>query len=236
MEAKKQQSLKNERVVEGCEKGPCVLPKGHIHDHYFEWPVSNINPCEQHEYRLSTDEAPDGTAICSRCRCLPEHTVHTGGASSTGRFPVPVSPVAREWQNAVIEKPSQLHQQDFASGASSSYLPRLGLVWFEAIRRIALRSEFSIRIRGPEKSTNALSSQAPLVDVPWLIARTEHAIEHAYAIIQKLHHGEELDAGVDDPGALAWAGAMLCQATVELKKQRHPTDDQQGAGNPGQSS
>lgn len=77
--------------------------------------------------------------------------------------------------------------------------------------RLANRFELGLERHG-ERSWNARSAQLPLDDKEFLIARCAHIVDHATKLIQKLHHGIETE-GDDDAGAIAWAAALLCEAT-----------------------
>jgi hypothetical protein len=109
-------------------------------------------------------------------------------------------------------------EQDFGGIASSSQQPRWDLIPRQALLRVIKRFELGIE-RKKEKAWNARSSnQACLLDKEFVISRATHAINHAWALIDKLE-GREVDDGDDDAAAIAWSGIFLCEATRALKEQ-----------------
>lgn len=98
----------------------------------------------------------------------------------------------------------------FASGATSSAIPRFDLIPRGALVSIAKRFELGIERHGPG-AWNARSSQDALYDDEWVIARAAHAVDHATKLLAKLI-GQLPDDGDDDAAAIAWAGICLIEA------------------------
>lgn len=106
----------------------------------------------------------------------------------------------------------------FASGVSSSKVPRLELMPYEALVRTAARYEAGIERKG-DAAWNALSkNQECLTDRAFIMARLGHVLHHASRLQAKLL-GYIPDDGDDDAAAIAWAGQFLCCATAALAKQ-----------------
>lgn len=109
----------------------------------------------------------------------------------------------------------------FSSGVSSSKVPRLELMPYEALVRTAARYEAGIERKG-DGAWNALSNnQGCLTDRSFIMARIGHVIHHATRLQAKLL-GYVPDDGDDDAAAIAWAGQFLCCATAALAKQVAP--------------
>lgn len=106
----------------------------------------------------------------------------------------------------------------FASGATSTKIPRYDLIPREALVRISARFELG-KINHRENAWNARQNPQALDDNEFLIARAAHAIDHAYKFIEKLE-GIRPDDGDDDASAIAWAGVCLCAATARKKAKK----------------
>lgn len=121
----------------------------------------------------------------------------------------------------------------FAGGAvSSSKIPRLDLIPYRSIVRLAARFELGLERHG-EKAWNALSSnQQVLTDRDFVIARAAHAANHALLLIGKLT-GCIPDDGDDDAAAIMWSGACLCEATRALAETK-PTLNCSACGGTGE--
>lgn len=104
----------------------------------------------------------------------------------------------------------------FPSGATSSKVPRLELIPFAALCRLAARFELGIERHGDD-AWNALSKQECLRDREFAIARAGHVMHHAARLIAKLT-GRIPDDGDDDAAAVMWGGAFLCEATAALRR------------------
>jgi hypothetical protein len=105
----------------------------------------------------------------------------------------------------------------FQSGAASSKQPRIDLIPYKALCRVADRFELGVTKHG-ERAWNARSdNQDVLKDREFVIARAAHAALHAMRLIAILE-GTLPDDGDDDAGAIAWAGICLCGADIDLLK------------------
>jgi hypothetical protein len=104
----------------------------------------------------------------------------------------------------------------FKSGAASTKVPRLDLIPYEALCRLAERFELGLE-RHKEKSWNARQNQQALEDKEWVIARAVHTIHHALKYIEKME-GRLPDDGDDDAAAIMWAGACLIMAKKVQQK------------------
>lgn len=110
----------------------------------------------------------------------------------------------------------ELKSVEFKSGAASTKVPRLDLIPYEALCRLADRFELGLE-RHKEKSWNARQNQQALEDKEWVIARAVHTIHHALKYIEKLE-GRLADDGDDDAAAIMWAGACLIMAKKVQQK------------------
>lgn len=106
----------------------------------------------------------------------------------------------------------------FASGATSTVVPRFELIPRHFMVRLSARFEKGIERHG-DAAWNARSSQDPLDDKAFLMARLGHVIDHATKLMDKLD-GRMKDDGEDDAGAIGWAAALLCEATNPARKKK----------------
>jgi hypothetical protein len=98
------------------------------------------------------------------------------------------------------------------SGATSSKIARLELVWREAVVRIAKRCEAGIASHG-DGAVNAMSpNKAAYHDKEFILQRLAHTIDHAFKMIE-IVSGNALGDGDDHAAAIAWAGGFLCEVT-----------------------
>ena len=104
----------------------------------------------------------------------------------------------------------------FPSGRTGTRVPRLDLIPYAALCRIADRFELGLE-RHKERAWNARNQdQASLTDKEWVISRCVHAIHHAMKLIEKIEGGGFGSVEDDDAAAIAWAGVFLCEATTAL--------------------
>lgn len=106
--------------------------------------------------------------------------------------------------------------REFASGVASSKDPRLDLIPYGSLARLADRFELGIERKGDKAWNSSSTNTAPLTDEAFIIDRAMHAVKHAYRLIDKLR-GKISDDGDDDAAAIMWAGAFLCEATAALE-------------------
>lgn len=91
------------------------------------------------------------------------------------------------------------------SGASSSKVPRMDLIPYSALVRLANRFALGLEKHGKNNYRKGLS------DKDYVIERLGHVINHAYRLIEKLE-GRLVDED-DDAAAIAWGGIFACLAT-----------------------
>jgi hypothetical protein len=112
----------------------------------------------------------------------------------------------------------------FASGGTGSKEPRLELIPYEALIRMAKRFELGIERRPDGSAWNALSENFHrcLTDKPFILARAAHTAQHAMKL-KAILAGEMEDDGDDHAGAVLWGGAFLACATKLTQKEPVPT-------------
>lgn len=106
----------------------------------------------------------------------------------------------------------------FKSGATGTKGHRYELIPKQGLACAADRFELGLE-KHPQGCYNALTSQAPLEDIDWLIARAAHAVEHLYNIIHHLRHGDMQDA-YGDAGAVSFAGLIIGEAITHDRLKR----------------
>lgn len=104
------------------------------------------------------------------------------------------------------------------SGAKSSNVPRLDLIPYQALVRLAGRYEKGLLRYGRENWRKGLT------DKDYVLERAAHVLNHAAILIEKLQ-GLRPDDGDDDAAAVMWGGAFLCEATLALKCERDDVED-----------
>ena len=112
----------------------------------------------------------------------------------------------------------------FAGGkASSSKCSPYHLIPTEGNRRIADRFQLGIDNRPDGTAWNACSqNQECLLDIPFVMSRITHVMEHAQKLRDKIVAGEPMD-GDDDAAAIGWAAHFLCCATRAMQDQKNAT-------------
>jgi hypothetical protein len=94
-----------------------------------------------------------------------------------------------------------------ACGSTSSKVPRLDMVPYGALVRLARRFELGAAKHGTDNYRQGLS------DPEYVLERCAHVIRHASRLAGKLRGYLPLDAE-DDAAAIAWGGAFLCESRL----------------------
>lgn len=97
-----------------------------------------------------------------------------------------------------------------AKGATSSRVPRVDLIPYRAIVRLAARFEYGLQRHGLDNWRKGLG------DEEYMLERAAHVALHALQFINK-RRGYLLDDGEDDIGAILWGGAFLAEAIEHIK-------------------
>lgn len=98
-----------------------------------------------------------------------------------------------------------------ACGAKTSDCPRLDLIPYNALVRLAARFK-----KGEERYGHN-NWRGGLTDKSYVLERAAHVLNHTLLLIGKLE-GTIPDDGDDDAGAIMWGGAFLCEAMEALEK------------------
>ena len=93
------------------------------------------------------------------------------------------------------------------SGAKSSKCPRMDLIPYEALVRMAARFELGLERYGLDNWRNGIR------DADYVRERVSHLMNHCARLLEKLS-GRMGDDGEDDVAAILWAGAFLAARTT----------------------
>lgn len=115
-----------------------------------------------------------------------------------------------------------------ACGARTSTAPRMDLIPYEALVRMADRFEVGLARYGRD------NWRVGLRDDDYVAERVAHLMNHAAVLLEKLA-GRRMDDGEDDIGAVLWAGAFLaarttCQCGSRMGLRQRICDDCEDAG------
>ena len=114
-----------------------------------------------------------------------------------------------------------MSEVDFVGGkvSSSDGKHSFHLIPTHGLGRLADRFQLGSDRKG-DKAWNATThNQEVLVNIPFVLNRITHAMEHLLSLRDKIVAGTPM-AGDDDAGAVAWSGIFLCEATRALEQCR----------------
>jgi hypothetical protein len=97
----------------------------------------------------------------------------------------------------------------YISGSKTSHCPRLDLLPYRGLCRVAAR------FQKDETNYGHDNWRKGLMDKAYIIERAGRVLNHTALLIAKLE-GHVVDDGDDDAAAIAWGGLFLCEAVEAL--------------------